>query len=77
RELLNERRSASPAVPRAGHPAAKEALQLPLFSPAELEVLQRLRETQPERLRPVDALVLLSQLKERLEGFLADASEDA
>jgi DNA mismatch repair protein MutS len=77
RELLDERRGTAPEAPPAQRSSEREVLQLPLFSPAEREVLQRLRSTQPERLRPLDALVLLSQLKERLEGFFADASEDA
>jgi DNA mismatch repair protein MutS len=77
RALLEARRrdaSARAETPRA---TSSPGLQLPLFDSTETEVLERLRKVQPETLRPVDALLLLAQLKERLEGFQADASEDA
>ncbi len=77
RALLEERRRDASARAETPPTTSSPGLQLPLFDSSETEVLERLRKVQPETLRPVDALLLLAQLKERLEGFQADASEDA
>jgi DNA mismatch repair protein MutS len=66
RPRLAQRGGAAPAAPGAG--------QLGLFdgpaaaSPAEREVLEALRALDPERTAPVDALLALQRLVERLRG---------
>ncbi len=59
----------------AGHPggAAPDAGQLALFaarppSPGEARVVEALREAEPERLTPLEALNLLARLRADLEG---------
>ncbi len=66
--ILRERERELPEV--VGPPAEEQpaAAQLSLFSDREEEVLERLRTLEIATLRPVDALLLLQELQERLEG---------
>jgi len=65
-------RDGLPKLARHGSPGARRpgAGQLPLFTvaadPAAAEVAERLRDTDPDRMTPIEALELLAQLRLRL-----------
>lgn len=62
REILRELESA--AAPAPQHPRPEPVVQLGLFGPAPHPVVERLREVDPNRTTPLQALLLLSELAE-------------
>ena len=70
REVLAEHESAEAELSRhlqSGDAPPQRAAQLTIFTPLSQPVVERLREVDPNRLTPLEALNLLSELKRQVE----------
>jgi DNA mismatch repair protein MutS len=70
REVLAEHESAETHMPQPGEASGNppSAAQLTIFTPLSQPVLERLRETDLNRLTPIDALNLLAELKRQVQN---------
>ena len=69
RDLENLAVGSGPELGRRGRlPSSADRAQLSLFQPAAHPVLERLKNTMPEAMTPLEALALLAELKRQAEG---------
>ena len=70
REVLEEHEGAEMRLSQTGQPSGNpsRAAQLTIFTPLSQPVLERLRETDLNRLTPIDALNLLAELKRQVQN---------
>jgi DNA mismatch repair protein MutS len=68
REVLIEHEGLEPHTPKRPRQQSQDSsVQLAIFTPLSQQIVDRLRETDVNRLTPIEALTLLDQLKKQLE----------
>ena len=67
REVLIEHEGLEPHTPKRPRQQSQDSVQLAIFTPLSQQIVDRLKETDVNRLTPIEALTLLDQLKKQLE----------
>ena len=67
REVLIQHEGREKPSPRSRQKTDESSVQLAIFTPLSQQIVDRLKETDVNRLTPIEALTLLDQLKKQLE----------